>query len=553
MSRIRRRFVVGLIAAAALLAGCGPSAAEPEASTSSTAAAAPAQIKSAGKTQNVSYGSPGMVAFTLTAGGAPIADAAATVELGDDRWSVTTDAGGEASVTIGTADLVAGRQQATITYAGDARYLAASGSVTIQVDPAAATVALTLTPAATGSTAVVAAVSTATGVDAAGTIDFTVDGAAVGSQPVAAGQASVDVAAGLSIGDHAVVATFSPARPKQIAAANGTGTLTISKAAATVTATGHSDTVRYGDHGTVNIAVQSSTPGVDLTGAVTLLDNGTVVVEGATDATGTASLDFLDTADPGAKSYTVSYAGNDVVSASEAQFTVQTTQTDVDFGIDKPTLKPGESGTITLSVIGTPQTPTGTAQISVDGVEIASGALDASGKISGQVTSVGAGGHDVAGVAHGDVRFAGDNGSSTLTVKQPIANPNSDGAAAIEASNPCPASAVACVDLSNTQAWLQSGGQVIYGPVSITSGRAGYRTPAGRFSAYWFDKDHKSTIYDDAPMPNSVFFNGGIAFHQGSLSVQSHGCIHLGGSASETFYDYLSVGDTVYVFGSAPY
>ena len=87
----------------------------------------------------------------------------------------------------------------------------------------------------------------------------------------------------------------------------------------------------------------------------------------------------------------------------------------------------------------------------------------------------------------------------------------------------------------------------------INFGRAGYRTPAGTYRAYWFDKDHKSTIYDDAPMPNSVFFNGGIAFHAGSLSAQSHGCIHLSSSASAMFFDYLSVGDTVYVFGSAPY
>jgi lipoprotein-anchoring transpeptidase ErfK/SrfK len=48
-------------------------------------------------------------------------------------------------------------------------------------------------------------------------------------------------------------------------------------------------------------------------------------------------------------------------------------------------------------------------------------------------------------------------------------------------------------------------------------------------------------------MPYSVFFNGGIAFHQGSLSVESHGCIHLSRGAAETYYNFLSVGDTVQV------
>ena len=70
---------------------------------------------------------------------------------------------------------------------------------------------------------------------------------------------------------------------------------------------------------------------------------------------------------------------------------------------------------------------------------------------------------------------------------------------------------------------------------------------------FWRDKNHKSSLFDDAPMPNSVFFDNDIAFHQGSLSRQSNGCIHLSWDASETFFDTLSVGDGVYVWGAAPY
>jgi lipoprotein-anchoring transpeptidase ErfK/SrfK len=44
-----------------------------------------------------------------------------------------------------------------------------------------------------------------------------------------------------------------------------------------------------------------------------------------------------------------------------------------------------------------------------------------------------------------------------------------------------------------------------------------------------------------------VFFNGGIAFHEGSLSQLSHGCIHLSPAAAETYYNALAVGDTVQV------
>jgi lipoprotein-anchoring transpeptidase ErfK/SrfK len=89
--------------------------------------------------------------------------------------------------------------------------------------------------------------------------------------------------------------------------------------------------------------------------------------------------------------------------------------------------------------------------------------------------------------------------------------------------------------------------------VSITSGAAGSRTRTGTFSVFWKDKNHKSSLFNNAPMPNSVFFDGDIAFHQGSLYDQSNGCIHLSWDASSTFFNTLSVGDKVYVWGAPPY
>jgi lipoprotein-anchoring transpeptidase ErfK/SrfK len=59
-------------------------------------------------------------------------------------------------------------------------------------------------------------------------------------------------------------------------------------------------------------------------------------------------------------------------------------------------------------------------------------------------------------------------------------------------------------------------------------------------------KDHVSSIYDQA-MPYSVFFNGGIAFHQGSVRVTSHGCVHLTAAAARTFFGKLGPGDVVQV------
>lgn len=125
--------------------------------------------------------------------------------------------------------------------------------------------------------------------------------------------------------------------------------------------------------------------------------------------------------------------------------------------------------------------------------------------------------------------------------------PAKPAAPALVKGTPCSVTARACIDLSARRAWLIRNGVVQYGPVPITSGRAGYRTPTGTFRVTFKDIDHKSSVFDDAPMPNSVFFNGGIAFHQGSLSVLSHGCIHLSRAASATFFRTLSPGDVVQV------
>lgn len=129
--------------------------------------------------------------------------------------------------------------------------------------------------------------------------------------------------------------------------------------------------------------------------------------------------------------------------------------------------------------------------------------------------------------------------AAATTVAQPVAP-------VVVPGSPCLSSARACIDLSGNQAWLLRDGAVSYGPVPITSGRRGFRTPPGTFTVDFHSRNHVSSIYN-APMPYSVFFNGGIAFHQGSLSELSHGCIHLSRDAASEFFDSLRRGDVVQV------
>jgi hypothetical protein len=112
---------------------------------------------------------------------------------------------------------------------------------------------------------------------------------------------------------------------------------------------------------------------------------------------------------------------------------------------------------------------------------------------------------------------------------------------------PCSARADACIDLSANTSWLMHNGTVTYGGVPITSGKPGYETPPGTFQVTWKNIDHWSKAYD-APMPYSVFFTtSGIAFHEGSLTEQSHGCIHLSPQAARAYYNALQPGDVVEV------
>lgn len=111
---------------------------------------------------------------------------------------------------------------------------------------------------------------------------------------------------------------------------------------------------------------------------------------------------------------------------------------------------------------------------------------------------------------------------------------------------PCTISTGACVDLSARKTWLLKDGVVVYGPVHAEPGRTGWSTPVGTFHVTSHVKNYVSKKFD-APMPYSTFFLPGIAFHEGSASTPSHGCIHLSLSAAETYFSDLAVGEAVQI------
>jgi hypothetical protein len=115
----------------------------------------------------------------------------------------------------------------------------------------------------------------------------------------------------------------------------------------------------------------------------------------------------------------------------------------------------------------------------------------------------------------------------------------------------CPAAAAACADLTRHITWLQANGRITFGPVRMEPGKPGsqHQTPRGTFRVEWkAGPSYVSNIYHD-PMPWATFFaSGGIAFHGGSLTAWSHGCVHLTNQNAHYYNEHLPIGAEVVVF-----
>ena len=91
-------------------------------------------------------------------------------------------------------------------------------------------------------------------------------------------------------------------------------------------------------------------------------------------------------------------------------------------------------------------------------------------------------------------------------------------------------------------------GWILRAPVS--TGITGRETPAGVFALLEKDKDHHSTLYDDAWMPNMqrITWNG-VALHGGPLPgyAASHGCVRMPFDFAEKLFDKTEIGMRVII------
>src|SRR5438094_676517 len=135
--------------------------------------------------------------------------------------------------------------------------------------------------------------------------------------------------------------------------------------------------------------------------------------------------------------------------------------------------------------------------------------------------------------------------TAEATARQARPNPPTEATAPRDAGEPI----MAIVSIKTQQVtFYDADGWIMRAPVS--TGTTGRETPAGVFAVLEKDKDHRSTMYDDAEMPNMqrITWNG-IALHGGPLPgyAASHGCVRMPYGFAEKLFDKTWIGMRVII------
>jgi lipoprotein-anchoring transpeptidase ErfK/SrfK len=111
---------------------------------------------------------------------------------------------------------------------------------------------------------------------------------------------------------------------------------------------------------------------------------------------------------------------------------------------------------------------------------------------------------------------------------------------AIPVSSAWAAKIEAKIDLSAQRMYVYVNGKRTY-TWKVSTGKSGYRTPTGTFRPKRMKRVHYSNRYNNAYMPNSIFFLGGYAIHGTTATGRlgrpvSHGCVRLSQGNAKRLY-----------------
>jgi lipoprotein-anchoring transpeptidase ErfK/SrfK len=110
------------------------------------------------------------------------------------------------------------------------------------------------------------------------------------------------------------------------------------------------------------------------------------------------------------------------------------------------------------------------------------------------------------------------------------------------------------VSLPLQMAYVFRGGTLV-GATTVSTGQPGYDTPTGKFAILQKRKDHRSNLYDDAPMPYMQRLTwDGVALHGGAIPGRpaSHGCVRLPHKFAAKLFEATELGANVVIVDEAP-
>jgi hypothetical protein len=262
-----------------------------------------------------SFGGTATLVATLTSGatGAGISGESVAFTLdGTSVGSATTNSSGVATLTgVTTTDPVGSTGVVVASFTGDSTYAASSGTGSLTVTPAATTLSAASGTASFGGTATLTATLTSnvTGLGISGEpVSFTLDGGTpVSGTTNSSGVATATVASTDPVGSTGVVVASFAGDTNYSAAANVTGSLTVTPADTTF-----SNVVGILNAGTANLSatLTSSVTGQPISGVQVEFTIGTTDVgPGTTNSSGIATLS-VSTTEPSGTAISVAFAAD---------------------------------------------------------------------------------------------------------------------------------------------------------------------------------------------------------------------------------------------------
>ncbi len=323
------------------------------------------------------------------------------------------------SLSFSTSSLVAGTHGITATYVGDGNFNGATSAVLSQVvngTPTTTSVTASAASVMYGTAVTFTASVSASSATPAGTVQFAVDGAHLGS-PVAVsnGVATYQTAAlGVAGSPHAITATFIPSDPSfEVSSGSLSGGVSVTQNTTTAALAASPTTTLLGGAVTLTATVTPASGAGPFAGTVTFYDGAAALGSAAPDGSGVATLS-TSALGAGVHALTASYGGDaNYAGATSGAVSVTVLQPTTVTLASAPAAsgRLGESVTLTASVSAASGTPAGTVTFR-DGSGVLGTASLTSGSASLATSALALGAHSFTAEYGASGLFAGSTSAA---------------------------------------------------------------------------------------------------------------------------------------------